>query len=119
MNVQHRRHSLVKLLGIVPLQDVHIAEMPFVLLFGFVFSFITIIVLYYVLIQCSKLRSKCVHLSSAEVAKSVHPGFNSCAHRLRYTLYIRENGAHAGCMHSFLKCAPGIKIMHAGCRVHP
>ena len=49
----------------------------------------------------------------------MHPEFESCAHRLRYTLNIRENGAHAECtafeiMHPALKfCTQG-----AGCTLH-
>ena len=69
--------------------------------------------------QCSKLRFKFVHLPGAEVGKCVHPEFKSCAHRLRYTLNNRENGAHAGCtalkiMHPALKpCTQG-----AGCTLN-
>ena len=61
--------------------------------------------------QCSKLRFKFVHPPGAEGGKCLHPEFKSSAHKLRYPLNIRENGAHAGCT--------TFKIMHAGCRVHP
>ena len=59
-----------------------------------------------------------MHPPCAEVGKCVHLKFKSCAHRLRYTLNIRENGAHAGCT-AFETHAPGIKVMNAGCSVHP
>ena len=47
--------------------------------------------------QCSELRSKFVHPPGAEGAKCVHPEFNSNAHKLKYTLNIRQCGTHAGC----------------------
>ena len=47
--------------------------------------------------QCSKLRFKFVHPPGAEGAKCVHQEFNSNAHKLKYTLNIRQCGTHAGC----------------------
>ena len=45
-----------------------------------------------------------MHLPGAEVGYCVHPECESCAHRLRYTLNNRENGAYTGCT--------ALKIMH-------
>ena len=52
----------------------------------------------------ASIRFKFVQLPGAKVGKYVHPKIKSYAHGLRYTLNIRENGAHAGCT--------AIKIMH-------
>ena len=43
--------------------------------------------------QCSKLGFQFVQPLGAEGGKCVHPEFNSSAHKLRYTLNIRQHGA--------------------------
>ena len=65
------------------------------------------------IIQCSKLRFKFVHPPGAEGGKCLHPEFKSSAQKLRYTLNIWENGAHAGCT-SFKIVHPALKSCTQG-----
>ena len=67
--------------------------------------------------QCSKLRFKCVHPPGAGGKKCLHPEFTISAHTLPYKLNKRGK-VHTPDAH-LLNCAPGVKIMHAGCRVQP
>ena len=51
----------------------------------------------YVRRQCSKLGFQFVQTLGAEGGKCVYPEFNLSAHKLRYTLNIKQHGAHARC----------------------
>ena len=54
----------------------------------------------------------CALLAGAEGGKSVHLAFNSSARTLRYTLNIKQYGAHARCT-AFIHVHPAFKsCMH-------